>query len=124
MSSCRWLNFKDTWYAGDSGKSSVWHRISSLKSAGTTVHLFDGSSEALGTASWKSSWNTVIVFDPRFMVNDGTYDGARLFRHSNQINMTFADGHAESINVAKEKAKKMQEDYVWYPGYTGKGGEN
>ena len=118
--------FKAVGGIGDSNKiASDWHRVSSIKYPALHVNQFDGSTadNFFAEAQWPN--RTQICNDVREMMDNAAYHYAR---HSNQVNICFTDGHAESFNVAKLKDRvnswpSLLVDLYWYPNADCWGGE-
>ena len=102
------------------GKAADWHRISSIKYASLHINFLDGTST--------NNWNTDCIL----MGPDGMHSKDSYFcRHSDQMNASFTDGHAETISAQKFKTTNndkgvsyLVSDYYWYPSVDIPGGEN
>ena len=91
-----------------------WRRVSSISSANIFVCAFDGFAQ--GSAGW-NKWicsAAYMMAKPDFAVD--------YFRHSQCLNMSFADGHVEAIGRAKFNnttgASYAEQMYIWYSGAT------
>ncbi|MGN0866763.1 MAG: DUF1559 domain-containing protein [Oligosphaeraceae bacterium] len=101
-------------------KAADWHRISSIKYASLHINFVDGSANnGFGT--------DCIVIAPHAILNYESY----FFRHSDQMNASFTDGHVETIALQKAKntnpdkgANYLTTDYYWYPNCNIAGGED
>ncbi len=104
--------------------ASGWHRVSSLKSAGITVNLTDGAQMTEIDGNWVDS----MIITPHLVDALGA-GRTRFFRHSNQLNASFADGHVEAIPLQKQATSNSSgnryflADYCWYPGVDMPGGD-
>ncbi len=102
-------------------KSATWHRLSAIKYPSIFVNVTDGTScNQLGT----DNLTGCLVF-PNSMHNTVEYR-ARYFRHSQQCNFAFGDGHVEAINIGKSEVNNFYcglYDYYWYVGVNCKGGD-
>ncbi len=100
-------------------QSANWHRISSIKYSSIHVNLLDG----LGIAASKGR----ILTCARYLTDlrDQGY-----FRHSRMLNLSFTDGHVETMNYDKSIKRNYElnefhacTDYYWYPDVDMPGGE-
>ncbi len=106
------------WFTG-----TGWHRVSSIKYSSIHVNLVDGS-------RWPGADNsTTNLTGPRGIWYNQA-KGAEYFRHGRAMNMSFTDGHVESVPL--DKALKdnpdagqryIVTDYYWYPGVDVWGGD-
>ena len=110
--------YKPGWYT-----ATGWHRVSSIKYSSIHVNLVDGS-------RWPGADNsTTNLTGPRGIWYNQA-KGAEYFRHGRAMNMSFTDGHVESVPL--DKALKdnpdagqryIVTDYYWYPGVDVWGGD-
>ena len=93
-----------------------WHRISSIKYPSIFINVMDGNRQGI--------WERMPYTHPDYVMsasNSTVRDG--YFRHSTQMNATFADGHVEAIPVTKAMNKDtygvpyLKADYYWFPGW-------
>jgi len=95
---------------GNRRNCASWKRVSSLKAPGIFVCLFDGSNTS-GWGRWTSSAGYMIAQAA------AKYN---FCRHAMALNMTFGDGHAEAISIAKFNVESgysyAEQMYTWYPG--------
>jgi prepilin-type N-terminal cleavage/methylation domain-containing protein/prepilin-type processing-associated H-X9-DG protein len=106
-----------------------WHRVSSIKYPSIHVNFFDGA----------PSRNYDIITGTRMYALDPTngvtveYKNAyaMFFRHSQQINVSFSDGHVEASPDSKAKITNSDKgvcyfisDYYWYPNCDVPGGDD
>ncbi len=106
---------------GTWAKACDWHRISSIKYPSIHVNVLDGSRE--------SPWTRMFYIHPDYVT--AADSRPHYFRHSQQLNMSFTDGHVEAI--AEQKAINrnadigncfyLMTDYYWFPNVAGPGGE-
>ena len=106
------------WFTG-----TGWHRVSSIKYSSIHVNLVDGS-------RWPGADNsTTNLTGPRGIWYNQA-KGAEYFRHGRAMNMSFTDGHVESVPL--DKALKdnpdagqryIVTDYYWFPGVDVWGGD-
>ncbi|MGN0866449.1 MAG: DUF1559 domain-containing protein [Oligosphaeraceae bacterium] len=124
MGYCRQI-LEGGWYSSQYCPAADWHRVSSVKYPALHVNLFDGSTCGL---TYDNSDQIVMLAD-----EIGVYDWAKaenLFRHSDQMNACFTDGHVEAIPISKaknnsDKGKRyLVTDYYWYPTCNIPGGED
>ncbi|MGN0866628.1 MAG: DUF1559 domain-containing protein [Oligosphaeraceae bacterium] len=102
--------------------AAQWHRISSITMPSLHFNMTDGTRPKAAYAGIQDGH----VTGPKMICNDPDL----YFRHSEQMNAGFTDGHVEAI--AKSKAKNNSDkgvpylvsDYYWYPTVNIAGGEN
>ena len=99
-----------------------WHRVSSIKYASIHVNLVDG-------ATWEKGYKPIsdsYMTGPKSICEDKDV----YFRHSNQLNLSFSDGHVESVDIQKAKNTNstysryyLVTDYYWHPNCDIPGGD-
>jgi len=96
---------------GNRRNCANWKRVSSIKSAGIFVCVFDGCN----TSGW-GKWVTQAAYMIAQTTNNTKFNYCR---HSNALNMAFADGHVEAIGIAKFNVESgysyAEQMYTWYP---------
>ena len=103
------------WGGNDWNMSCQWHRISSIKYPTIFLNVMDGTRE--------TGWDNMPYIHPDYIVRADT----EFFRHGNQMNATFSDGHVETIPYFKIKNNTegfpyLKSDYYWFPGWNTKFG--
>ncbi len=122
MSYCLWA-LNQGWihqYGETSGDQSAnWHRVSGIKYPSIHVNLLDGLNT--GTSQGR------ILTCARYLTD---YRDDGYFRHSNMLNLSFTDGHVETMNIEKSYRTNYTlnefyacTDYYWYPNVDMPGGE-
>ena len=101
-------------------KASTWHRISSIKVPTLHVNVMDGSAEGTGNGN--------IICNAPYCLTSNVK--ATIFRHGNQMNMSFSDGHVEAVAYQKAVTTDnvnggtfITSDFYWYPGCNVIGGD-
>ncbi len=94
---------------GDWNMACTWHRLSSIKYPSIYVNILDGTV--------KSAWETMFYAIPDYIFPAT----ARFsyFRHSNNMNLSFSDGHVEALGIQKASDgynSSLGKDYYWFPG--------
>ena len=106
------------WFTG-----TGWHRVSSIKYSSIHVNLVDGS-------RWPGADNsTTNLTGPRGIWYNQA-KGAEYFRHGRAMNMSFTDGHVESVPLDKAlkdapgtDQRYIVTDYYWFPNVDVWGGD-
>ncbi len=88
------------------GNAAEWHRISGIKFPSIHINYTDGTRD--------SGWGPSTVCTHPHIVNASK---EKFYRHSNQMNMTFTDGHVEAHHIGR--ITTLIKDYYWFPGVTG-----
>lgn len=122
-----WRGAQGAWCLNATTKAAAdWHRVSSIKYSSIHVNFFDGSST--NAISDDKTYSSTIVLTPNYLHQDASM--GNFFRHSDNINLSFTDGHAEAVNISKAKntnhdigASYIVSDYYWYPNVNVIGGE-
>ena len=99
------------------GKACDWHRVSSIKYPSIHINLMDGTSN-----DNQFQGETQIHYDAIAATVEQNY--STYFRHSNMMNMSFTDGHVETVPLSKLKKVNpvapggyyFASDYYWLPG--------
>ncbi|MGN0866488.1 MAG: DUF1559 domain-containing protein [Oligosphaeraceae bacterium] len=114
-----------TWTGTGWWQSCIWHRISSIKYASLHVNFMDAIRNTY--AGWEDQpWAPTDI-----IVDDVVNRGGPQFRHSDQMNASFTDGHVEPIPKQKALTRDSSRannryflvDYYWYPTANVWGGE-
>ena len=114
------MSFIEHYYTHQSdfswGAACSWKRVSSVKYPSIHINLMDGTSNSL----WPNE--TQIHYDIIAQTVEANY--STYFRHGDMMNMSFTDGHVET--VARSKCKSVNpvapggyyfsSDYYWLPG--------
>ena len=113
-------------YGGIANNNKIagdWHRISSIKYPSIHVNQFDGTT----ANSFKPEGEPNHMADARTMMDNAA---PYFFRHSENINVCFTDGHAEAFGINKIKNKHPSyewpyflTDLYWYPNAPCPGGD-
>ncbi len=114
-----------------SGDASIrpaadWHRVSSIKYASLHVNCFDGSANNSIHTDWK--YRSSANMHPQYLYQEPYV--ASFFRHSQNQNYSFTDGHVEAIGISKAKidngstgTRYLVSDLYWYPNCDAYGGD-
>jgi len=110
------------WDVTDEHLASTWHRVSSIKYASIYVNIVDGTRHNFMATAGCTSW---VVF-PGSYYRDQPTDIPNFFRHSQQSNFSFCDGHVETVGRQRfGSAVNMALDaFYWFPNLNIKGGDN
>ncbi len=108
-------------YGETSGDQAAnWHRVSSIRYPSIHVNLLDGTAHS-GTSKGR------ILTCARYLTDFRDED---YFRHSKMLNLSFTDGHVETMGYDKSIRRNYDlsefyacTDYYWYPGVDMPGGE-
>ena len=120
----------ESYLDADYKAAAGWHRVSSIQYPSIHVNFFDGAHSgpqanltgvcmfALAPTNGPcSTWN-----NPQNL---------KFFRHSDQINMSFSDGHVEACPLSKARTNNPTKggryfisDYYWYPNCNVVGGDD
>ncbi len=95
-----------SWLTDDIKAACDWHRISSIKYPSIHVNYTDGTRKA----GW--GYDVTISTHPHAIVKDDTTKAA-YYRHSDQMNMSFSDGHVEASQLTR--VNTLIKDYYWWP---------
>ena len=101
--------------------AAEWHRASSIKMPSLHFLVVDGT-------KWENGY--VGILDGHITGPKPISENADIyFRHSNQMNAGFTDGHVEAIDKSKAKnngpkgVPYLVSDYYWFPNVNIPGGE-
>ncbi len=121
---------KATYLADGYKEAGDWHRVSGIKYPSIHVNFFDGAHSGPQT---NLTGVCMFALDP---MNGpcSTWNNPqnlKFFRHSDQINMSFSDGHVEACPLSKARTNNPDKggryfvsDYYWYPNCNVVGGDN
>lgn len=102
------------------GIASDWHRVSAIKYPTLHVNYVDGT--AKGSFGFRP-----FTHGSQIQLTAGL---PYYFRHGNQLNASFTDGHVEAIPMSKTLSNDprggtyFERDFYWYPGSQRNGGDN
>jgi prepilin-type N-terminal cleavage/methylation domain-containing protein/prepilin-type processing-associated H-X9-DG protein len=118
-----------SYLTGDYKSACDWHRVSSIKYPSIHVNFFDGAPSDVNNTTMGARMFALAPNNGPNRTWNATHSA--FFRHSEQMNLSFSDGHVEACPGSKQKTTNNDKgasyfitDYYWYPNCNVAGGDD
>ena len=120
-----------SYLTGNYAAAADWHRVSSIKYPSIHVNFCDGAPADVGNINYAVAVRRYGLKPTSGPEKTWNATHFAFFRHSQQMNLTFSDGHVEACHNSKQLKTNSDKgvsyfisDYYWYPNCDVPGGDD